>query len=208
MPRLLDPLLNLVPKLLHVGLLHAGTLLSAIPKPDLQAEVLADGKLLLNAWPKPMSLRSVTEKAHEIAVWGAVPFIPKLRRQDPLRHWSFHDQYTNRDEKLARFHELLESSHVETGVYCAACSDAIGPGDAIGPQSDAFAFCIVGSHRLAIAPRRHFTNLKRMPARDTKAVNALLQAEIAMALREATQIDIRDDSNSTGHAYYSIGLPK
>lgn len=61
---------NLIEDLLRAGLLATGETLQAARKFELQAEVLADGKLLLNAWPRPLGIRAVTNKAHEIEEWG------------------------------------------------------------------------------------------------------------------------------------------
>ena len=195
---------NLIEDLVRAGLLETGDTLQAANRFDLQAEVLSDGKLLLNAWPLPMGIRAVTNKAYEIEEWGHVPFTPKLRRQNPLTYWKYFDRVTNKDERLARLYDLLQSSYADLNDSCPLCLEAIEWGNTIEPRGDAFKPFLSGLEGISVAPRRHFTKFDLMPKRDEKAVQELLQAEIFNVLKLGHGLQVCKKSHATGHVYYQI----
>jgi len=195
---------NLIEDLVRAGLLATGDILQAAKKFDLQAEILSDGKLLLNAWPLPLGIRSVTNKAHEIEEWGYVPFIPKLRRQNPLTYWKYFDSVTNKDERLLRLYDLLQSSYTDQNEHCPLCLEAIDWGNPIEPRGDAFNPILIGLGGTCVAPRHHFTNFDLMPKRDEKAVEELVQAEIFKTLKLGHGVQVCKKSHATGHVYYQI----
>jgi hypothetical protein len=188
----------------RTGLLGIGDTLQAARKFDLQAEVLADGKLLLNAWPRPLGIRAATNKAYEIEEWGHVPFTPKLRRQNPLTYWTYFDSVTNKDERLVRLYDLHKSSYADRNEYCPLCLEAIDWGNTIEPRGDAFIPVLSGLEGTWVAPRRHFTKFDLMPKRDEKAVQELLQAEIFKTLSLGHGVQVFKKSHATGHVYYQI----
>ena len=194
---------NLIEDLVRAGLLATGETLQAARKFELQAEVLADGKLLLNAWPRPLGIRAVTNKAHEIEEWGYVPFTPKLRRQNPLTYWKYFDSVTNKDERLVRLYDLLQSSYTDRNEACPLCFEA-NWGNANEPRGDAFSPVLSGLEGTWVAPRRHFTKFDLMPKRDEKALQELLQAEIFKALTLGHGVQVCKKSHATGHVYYQI----
>jgi len=194
---------NLIEDLIRAGLLATGETLQAARKIDLQAEVLADGKLLLNAWPRPLGIRAVTNKAHEIEEWGHVPFTPKLRQQNPLTYWTYFDTVTNKDERLVRLYDLFQFSYTDQNESCPLCFEADW-GDTNEPRGDAFNPVLTGLEGTWVAPRRHFTKFDLMPRRDLKAVQELVQAEISKALTLGHGVQVCKKSHPTGHVYYQI----
>ncbi len=198
---------TLIEDLVRAGLLAVGDTLHAAKKIDLQAEVLAGGKLLLNAWPRPLDIRAATDKAHEIEVWGLVPFIPKLRRQNPLTYWRYFDSVTNMDERLARLYDLHQSSYTDIDDHCPLCLEAIDWGNTTEPRGDAFTPVLSRIEGTLVAPRRHFTKLDAMPKRDDKAVQELVQVEISKILSLGHEVQICQKSHATGHVYYQIDVP-
>lgn len=195
---------NLIEELMRAGLLFAGDTLHAARKFDLQAEVLIDGKLLLNAWPRPLGIRAATNKAHEIEVWGHVPFTPKLRRQNPLTYWKYFDTVTNTDERLVRLYDLQQSSFTDFDEPCLLCLEAIDWGNTSEPRSDAFNPVLSGLEGAWVAPRRHFTKFDSMPKRDEKAVQELVKEEVLKTLSRGHGVQVFQKSNSYGHVYYQI----
>jgi hypothetical protein len=194
---------NLIEDLVRAGLLATGKTLQAARKFELQAEVLADGKLLLNAWPRPLGIRAVTNKAHEIEEWGYVPFTPRLRRQNPLTYWKYFDSVTNKDERLVRLYDLLQSSYTDQNESCPLCLEADW-GNINEPRGDAFKPVSTGLDGTWVAPRRHFTKFDLMPKRDEKAVQELVQNEISKALSHGHEVQVFKKSHATGHIYYQI----
>ena len=194
---------NLIEDLVSAGLLATGDTLQAARKFALQAEVLSDGKLLLNAWPRPLGIRAVTNKAHEIEEWGHVPFTPKLRRQNPLTYWKYFDSVTNKDERLVRLYDLLQSSYTDQNESCPLCLEADW-GNTNEPRGDAFIPVLSGLEGTWVAPRRHFTKFDLMPKRDEKAVHDQIQTEISKALSLGHGFQVRKKSHATGHVYYQI----
>lgn len=195
---------NLIEDLILAGLLAVGDTLHAARKFDLQAEILTDGKLLLNAWPRPLGIRAATNKAQEIEVWGHVPFIPKLRRQNPLTYWKYFDTVTNTDERLVRLFDLQQSSYTDFNEPCPLCLEAIDWGNTLEPRSDAFNPVLTGLEGTWVAPRRHFTKFDAMPNRDEKAVQELVQVEVLKTLSLGHGVQVFQKSNANGHVYYQI----
>ena len=195
---------NLIEDLVRAGLLEIGDSLQAARKFDLQAEVLADGKLLLNAWPRPLGIRAATNKAYEIEEWGHVPFTPKLRRQNPLTYWKYFDYVTNKDERLVRLYDLHNSSYADLNESCPLCLEAIDWGNTIEPRGDAFIPVLSGLEGTLIAPRRHFTKFDSMPKRDEKALQELVQAETFKTLTLGRGVQVLKKFHASGHLYYLI----
>ena len=198
---------DLIEDLIRAGLLAVGDTLQVARKFDLQAEVIAGGKLLLNAWHQPLGIRAATNKAHEIEVWGHVPFTPKLRRQNPLTYWEYFDSVTNKDERLVRLYDLLQSSYSNLNEACPLCLEA-GWGAINEPRGDAFKVVQSSIKGSWVAPRRHFTSLNSMPKRDERAVQELLQAEIIKTLSLGHGVQVCKKSHGGGHVYYQIDCPQ
>jgi hypothetical protein len=194
---------DLIEDLIRAGLLAVGDTLQAARKFDLQAEVLAGGKLLLHFWHSPLGIRAATNKSHEIEVWGHIPVTPKLRRQNPLTYWWYFDSVTNKEERLVRLYDLLQSSYSDLNESCPLCLESEIEATT-GPRGDAFSVVQRGIKGYWVAPRRHFTNFAAMPKRDEKAVHELVQAEIFKTLSLGHGVQVCKKSHATGHVYYQI----
>lgn len=110
---------------------------------------------------------------------------------------------TNKDERLVRLYDLLQSSYTDRNEACPLCFEADW-GNANEQRGDAFSPVLSGLEGTWVAPRRHFTNFDLMPKRDEKALQELLQAEIFKALTLGHGVQICKKSHATGHVYYQI----
>ena len=189
---------------LEAGMLRPGDILSSATKIDLQAEITEDGSFILNAWPRPMSLSAVTAKAHEIEVWGHVPFVPKLRRKNPLLYWTYSDAVTMKTERLRRMADLLDSSLDFKSQWCEICE--IDHWNAVDEplRADVMVSHASKPFRLVVAPVFHFTNKAQMPSRDLIALETEVVKQVSIGMKRASSITVREASEPTGHFHYEL----
>jgi hypothetical protein len=85
------------------------------------------------------------------------------------------------------------------------CLNASVYSDGDNPRSDVFSVKEIRPERVVIAPRQHFTNLRRLPARDRMALLKAVLAEVATQIASGySEITVRAVHGEAGHVAYEV----
>lgn len=194
-------MVNHLKKLFNSGLLRPNELLSS---DDLEhsCSVSEDGALNIPSYPHPIhSLRTATRLTQEHMIFGFHMNARNFKTVNPLFFWSYHDETTNRDEKLSRLWALCNSSFEHSPLGCLICMD-IAPDPQ--PSEDIFVTTEIRPWRQVIAPRKHFTSFEGLPNRDRRGLMAALHSEVQRLLEGNDTFAVKKTCNKQGHFIIEI----
>lgn len=167
--------------------------------------VQEDGSLELTNWPVRLrSIHCATRAAQELVLHGADIGAQNIRTANPLFYWSYFDSVTNKQEKLHRLWQLSQSSRREPQGYCALCVESANSGNDAITREDVFVLAEHRPSRTIIAPRHHFTEIDRIPLRDTRKLSAAVLAQVQRHLGSLGAVRIEAIRSQSGHVAYEI----
>jgi len=137
-------------------------------------------------------------------LWGFHMGATNFKTANPLFFWSYHDETTNREEKLNRLWSLCNSSFEHSPLGCSICmfSDVIAPDPK--PNEDVMVMSEIRPERQIVAPRKHFTNFDSLPQRDRLKLTAALLAEVQRLLGSNGKLSVEKTRNKQGHINFEI----
>lgn len=184
--------------------LDSGALLSS-NDPRYSCVVQDDGSLELTNWPVRLrTLHQATRAAQQLALYGTDIGAKNFRTANPLFYWSYFDSVTNQQEKLQRLWQLTQSSFQSSSGYCPICIESANAGTDAISREDTITLSEYGPERTIVAPRHHFTEIERIPARDARKLRAAVLAEVQLYLGTPGVVTIKTIHTESGHAAYEV----
>jgi hypothetical protein len=194
--------------LLSTGALAPGSFLSS-DDPHYSCVLRDDGKLEVSNWPVALrTLQAATRAAQELIEYGTDVGARNIKTLNPLFFWTYFDDVSNKQEKLSRLWQLHLSSRVSPTRYCQFCIEAASASNDAAGRDDVISILDAKTSGLVIAPRQHFTDIKRMPARDTKRLTDTVLIEVRRRLLLHEQVTVKRICGESGHVAYSVHLAR